>query len=141
MPLKYSSFLQRDINWTDEEISVGKKWLNWEDLTINWESIDLLWEEIFILLEVQQAIRKRGGGSLLKGEIDEYIKGNPWDVTKKNLEEDLGKEKTEQFIKLVCKVNGIEYEEVIKPKSKLKITAGHIEKTFKVGTKVEIKMD
>jgi hypothetical protein len=141
MSLRYSSFLQRDINWTDDEISIGKKWLNWEDLTINWEDIDLSWEEIFILLEVQQAIRKRGGGSLSKGEIDEYIKSNPWDVTKKGLESDLGKEKTEQFIKLVCKVNGIEYEEISKPKSKAKITADHIQRTFKVGAKVGIKMD
>jgi hypothetical protein len=51
--------------------------LNWEDLTINWEDIDLLWEEIFILLEVKNIIRKRGGGSLVKEDLQAYIDSNP----------------------------------------------------------------
>ncbi len=53
--------MNSDLNWTDDEISVGKKWLKWEEMTINWENIDLTWDEVFILLEVENIIRRGGG--------------------------------------------------------------------------------
>lgn len=135
MPLKYSSFLNSDVDWSPEEITAGKKWLKWEDLTINWENIDLLWEEIFILLEVEQAFRKRGGG-----DIQGYIKGNPWDVTKRELQKEIGEEKTKKFIKLVCKINNLDYEEVVEPNTEIKVTAEHIIKVLNEGVKVGVKI-
>ena len=137
MPLKYSSFLNSEVDWSNEEISVGKKYLKWEEINVNWEDLDLLWDEIFILLEVVEAIRKGGSGASYK----EYVKNNPWDVTKKQIEEELGEEKTTKFVKLVCRVNGIDYEETIKPNNKIKITTQHLEKVFNEAIKVGIKID
>ena len=41
MQIKYSNLLNSNLNWTDDEISVGKKWLKWEEMTIDWENINL----------------------------------------------------------------------------------------------------
>lgn len=102
MSLKYSKLLNSYVDWSDEEIASGKKYLKWEELTINWEDIHLTWDEIFILLEVEGSIN-RGGGYGYK----EYVDGNPW----KQLREDIGEEKTKKIIKLYCRVNGVEYQE------------------------------
>ena len=102
MEQKYSNLLNSYVDWTDEEISLGKKYLKWEEMTINWENVDLLWEEVFILLEVESLI-KGGGGYGYK----EYLDGNPW----KQLKKEIGEEKTKKVIKLYSKVNGIEYDE------------------------------
>jgi hypothetical protein len=136
MSLKYSNFLNSNLDWSDEEITTKKKWIKWEELSINWENLDLLWDEIFILLEVEQALRRRGGG-----DMQGYINGNPWDVTKRELEREIGKEKVKSFIKLVCRVNGIDYEKTIDKNADVKITTENIERTFKVGAKVGIKID
>lgn len=137
MSLKYSSFLNTYVNWTDEEIAVGKKFLKWEEITVNWEDLTLLWEDISILLEVAGVIRGGGSGATYK----EYVKNNPWDQSKKQLEKELGEEKTKKFIKLICRVNGIDYEEVAEPNNKIKITTEHIEKVFNEAVKVGIKID
>jgi len=102
MSLKYSKLLNSYVDWSDEEISSGKKYLKWEELTINWEDIHLTWDEIFILLEVEDVIN-RGGGYGYK----EYVDSNPW----KQLREDIGEEKTKKIIKLYCRVNNIETEQ------------------------------
>jgi hypothetical protein len=102
MEQKYSNLLNSYVDWTDEEISLGKKYLKWEEMTINWENVDLLWEEVFILLEVENLI-KGGGGYGYK----EYLDGNPW----KQLKKEIGEEKTKKVIKLYSKVNGVEYDE------------------------------
>ncbi len=137
MTLKYSSFLNTFVEWSDEEISVGKKFLKWEEINVKWEDLILLWEDISILLEVSEALRKGGSGASYK----EYVKNNPWDQSKKQLEKELGEEKTKKFIKLVCRVNGIDYEEVVEPNNKIKITTDHIEKVFNEAIKVGIKID
>ena len=91
MSLKYSKLLNSEVDWSDEEIAAGKKYLKWEELNIKWEDIDLTWDEIFILLEVENIIRGGGGyGS------KEYIDGNPW----KQLKQEIGEEKTKKVIKL-----------------------------------------
>lgn len=137
MTSKYSSFLDSYVDWTDEEISVGKKYLKWEELTVKWENVDLLWEEVFILLEVIETLKRGGSG----GSMKEYMEKNPWDKTKNKIQEDLGKEKTDKFIKIICKVNGLDYEKTIKPNSEIKITTSHIEKTLQEAIKVGIKVD
>jgi len=102
MPLKYSKLLNNYVDWSDEEIAAGKKYVKWDELNIKWEDLNLTWDEIFILLEVEDNI-KRGGGYGYK----EYVDGNPW----KQLREDIGEEKTKKVIKLYCKINGVEHEE------------------------------
>jgi len=102
MSLKYSKLLNNYVDWSDEEIAAGKKYVKWDELNIKWEDLNLTWDEIFILLEVEDNI-KRGGGYGYK----EYVDGNPW----KQLREDIGEEKTKKVIKLYCKINGVEHEE------------------------------
>ena len=107
-----------------------KVYLKWEDINIKWEDLNLTWEEIYILEEVANVIRKHGGSS-------EYVKGNPWDITKR----EIGEEKTDIFIRLFCKVNNIKYEKIIKPNNKIKITAKQIEKVFNESIKIGIKFN
>lgn len=121
MSLKYSTFLNSDVDWTNDEIESGKKYLKWEELTINWENIDLLWEEIFILLEVSEIIKKRGGSS---PGYQEYVDGNPW----KKFNEKLGKEKTKKIIKLYCRVNNIEFDESREIINEVKVSVNDFER-------------
>jgi hypothetical protein len=131
MSLKYSSFLNSDVDWTNDEIESGKKYLKWEELTINWENIDLLWEEIFILLEVSEIIKKRGGSS---PGYQEYVDGNPW----KKLNEDIGEEKTKKVIKIYCRVNNIEYDESREVMNEVKVSVNDFERFVQDAISVKI---
>lgn len=114
MFLKYSKLLNSEVDWSDEEIVDGKKYLKWEEMTIKWEEVDLTWDEIFILLEVDNVIR-RGGGYGYK----EYVDGNPWS----QLKQEIGEEKTKKIIKLYCKVNGVDYEQYAVINENIKVIA------------------
>ncbi len=127
----YSNFLSTSINWTDDEIAVGKKYLAWEELTVNWENIDLLWEEIFILLEIQEIIRKRGG---FTPGWKEYADNNPWN----QLNQDIGDEKTKKIIKLYCRVNGIEFDESREIDKQVKVTVNEFERFL--GEAISVKI-
>jgi len=133
MPIKHSTLLNSDLNWTDDEISVGKKWLKWEEMTINWESIDLTWDEIFILLEVDQLIRRGGGGG---SGMKEYVDGNPW----KQVNEKIGIEKTKSLIKVYCRVNNIDYEESRTPMEDIKVSINEFERFVKEAVSVKVNI-
>ena len=109
-----------------------KYYLDWQEVTTNWEDLGINWEDVYILIEAKQKVGGGGGGTSLK----EYIKGNPW----KNFRKDLGEEKAEKFIKLFCKINGMDYEEVIKPKSKIKVKVEHFERVFSGVPNIKIRM-
>ena len=108
-----------------------KYYLDWQEVNTNWEDLDINWEDVYILIEAKQ-LTGGGGGSSLK----DYIAGNPWDRFKK----DLGEEKADKFIKLFCKINGMEYEEVIKPKPKIKVKVEHFQRVFENVPNIKIKM-
>lgn len=131
MPIKYSTLLNSDLNWTDEEVAAGKKWLKWEEMTINWENVNLTWDEIFILLEVEQLIRKGGGGGYA---YKDYVDGNPWQQVKK----DIGEEKTKKLIKVFCRVKGIEYEESRTPMEDIKVSVNEFERFVKEAVSVKV---
>ena len=133
MPIKHSTLLNSDLNWTDDEISVGKKWLKWEEMTINWESIDFTWDEIFILLEVEQPIRRGGGGG---SGMKEYVDGNPW----KQVNEKIGIEKTKSLIKVYCRVNNIDYEESRTPMEDIKVSINEFERFIKEAVSVKVNI-
>ena len=133
MPIKHSTLLNSDLNWTDDEISVGKKWLKWEEMTINWESIDFTWDEIFILLEVEQLIRRGGGGG---SGMKEYVDGNPW----KQVNEKIGIEKTKSLIKVYCRVNNIDYEESRTPMEAIKVSINEFERFVKEAVSVKVNI-
>lgn len=131
MTQKYSNLLNSYVDWTDEEIAAGKKYLKWEEMTINWESVDLTWDEVFILLEVQELIKKGGGGYSYK----EHVDSNPW----KQLKKDIGEEKTKKVIKLFCRVNGIEYDETREVEDEsIKISVNDFERFIKEGISIKV---
>lgn len=103
-------------------------YINWEDLDSDWEMIDINWEDLYIIEEIM-----RGGNG--QG-ISDYIKGNPWNKLRK----EIGPEKTDKFIKIFCKINGIEYSQVVEPKSKIKVKVSHFERVFDmIPTNIKIK--
>lgn len=130
MPIKHSALLNSDLNWTDEEVAAGKKWLKWEEITINWEKVDLTWDEVFILLEVEQLIRKGGGGSGYK----EYVDGNPW----KQVSKELGEDKAKTLVKVYCRIKGIDYEESRVPVDSIKVSINEFERFVKEAVSVKI---
>jgi hypothetical protein len=109
---------------------ITKVYLEWENTDFTWDQLDMLWEEVAIIKEVGELIRRGGGAGA-------YVKGNPWEKTR----EQLGEEKTKKFIRIVCNVNGLDYEDVIDPNPKIKVTATHIEKVFTEAVKVGVKID
>ena len=102
-------------------------YLKWEEVNFLWENVDMVWESV--LVEVDQAVRRGGGG------YSAYVEGNPWAKLKK----DIGEEKTKKVIKLYCKINGIDYEEIAEKNENLKVTASQFETFVKEG--ISIKVD
>lgn len=106
-------------------------YLDWQEVNINWEELDLDWEDVYLILEAKKV---SGGGS--GNGLKEYIKGNPWDKFRR----DLGDEKTNKFIKLFCRINGMKYEEVTETKSKIKVKVEHFKRVFENAPNIKIKM-
>lgn len=134
MTIKHSNLLKSDLDWTADEISAGKKWLKWEEMTINWESIDLTWDEVFILLEVENIIRRGGGGG--GTGLKEYMDGNPW----RQVNEKIGIEKTKSLIKVYCRVNNIDYEESRTPMEDIKVSINEFERFVKEAVSVKVNI-
>jgi hypothetical protein len=114
MKTVYSSLLNSNLQWTDNEYLSGKKYLKWEEVNLKWEDVELTWDEVFILLE----IIKRGGGSSGYPYKGDYEKNNPW----KRIKEDLGEENTKKVIKLYCRIRGVDYEEIKEPFDDVTVT-------------------
>jgi len=133
MPIIYSELLNQDMNWTDYEYSVGKKYLKWEEINLTWDQIDLTWDQIFIIIEI---VKKRGGGSSGYPYKGEYEKNNPW----RKLNQDFGEENTEKIIKLYCDVRGIKYEKVKNKKSDIKVTVNEFDRFINEVINVKINI-
>lgn len=103
------------------------KYFNWEETNFTWDHLDMSWELVGEYIEV---IRKTGGSSA-------YVKGNPWDVTKR----ELGEEKTKKIIKLFCTVNNLDYNEMVEKRDDIKITVEQVEKVINEAIKVGVKID
>lgn len=136
MPIIHSNLLNGDLNWTDQEVAAGKKYLKWEEVTINWESVQLTWDEVFILLEVYAKMRRGGGGGALQKEEEyqRYVDGNPWMQVRK----DVGDEGAKKIVRLFCRVNGVEYDETREPQEQIKITVDEFERFVKEAVSVKI---
>lgn len=88
-----------------------KRYLKWEETDFTWETLFMVWEDVAIIDELIKKLR--GGG----GSYWDYMKGNPWEKNAKLIGEELNK----KFIKIYCKVNGIDYKEE-KPNKRIKAT-------------------
>lgn len=106
----------------------------WENLNINWENLNQEWQHI--VYEVQRVMRGGGpAGVYDKTFYEDYVKNNPW----KQLSKQIGEEKTEKFIKVFCRVNGMIYEDVIHPDSQIKLEVKHFNRVFNEST-INVKM-
>lgn len=123
MPIRYSTYVRSNLDWTYTEIEQKKKYLKWEEVSINWEEVNLTWDEVFVILEI-------GGGAGYKGYVDD----NPWQQVKK----DFGEEKAKKIIKVYCRVKGIDYEQVKEPIEDIKITINEFERFVKEAINVKI---
>ena len=103
------------------------RFFKWEETNFTWDKLDMPWELVGEFVEV---IRKHGGSSA-------YVKGNPWDVSRK----ELGEEKTRKIIKLFCSVNNLNYEEMVETNNEIKITVEQIDKVINEAVKVGVKIN
>lgn len=110
-----------------------KIYLEWENVNFLWENVNLLWEEVYILIEIGEARKRGGGGS--RG-LSEMLKDNPWDQSKKIL----GEEKAKKFIKLICRINDLDYEKTIEKKEDIKLEAHQIEKVVIEAAKIGVNL-
>jgi hypothetical protein len=110
---------------------MNKNFLKWNEINFIWSEIKrsdddfMLWSEIYLIDEVLQIV-KRGGSDFYN---------DPW----RKISKEIGKRKTEKFIKIFCTVNDIEYVKgkFIKEDS-IKVDVDKFEKVFK---KVNIKVN
>ena len=133
-----------DFNWESIQTQEGNhELLNWEnvdlmwvDMNMNWEYIEdyshlMNWEDIRLIEEVASIVR--GGGS---SYYEDYVKNNPW----KRLNEEIGEEKTDKFIKIYCNVNGMDYEKEIQLSEGITVSVEKFEKIFEtIKVKVDVK--
>lgn len=136
MPIIHSNYLNSDLNWSDYEFTIKKKYLKWEEMTIDWSSIDLTWDEIFILLEVQ---KKRGGGgqgSPYRAEDSRiYRENNPW----KQVSKDMGEDVSKKLVKIFCKINGVEYNKHKDVFNEIKININDFDRI--INESISVKID
>ena len=110
-----------------------KIYLEWENVNFLWENVNLLWEEVYILIVIGEARKRGGGGS--RG-LSEMLKDNPWDQSKTIL----GEEKAKKFIKLICRINDLDYEKTIEKKEDIKLEAHQIEKVVIEAAKIGVNL-
>ena len=114
------------------------RYLFWTELDFLWSEISredgfMIWSDISLIEEVRQLL-KGGGGN--RGDLQkEYEDGNPW----KGLNEKLGEEKTERFIKIFCTINNVEYEKGKFIKESIKVSVSQFEKVFNETIKVKVE--
>ena len=109
-----------------------KEYLNWENTNYTWETLDMVWEEVILITNAYNIYRRGGGSSAYDPSYKNPFEG----IIKKLPEKDI-----EKFIKIICRVNNIDYEKKkrIKPE-KIKINISQLNKTFEDILKVKINM-
>lgn len=119
-----------------------KRYLLWSELNYPWNDIKrpngqkMIWDDISLIDEVERIVR--GGGSSGSDELyREYVENNPW----KKLNEVIGKEKTDRFIKIFCTVNNVEYEKMIKINEEVKVSVSQFEKVFNESIRVKVDFE
>jgi hypothetical protein len=116
-------------------MSGEKIYFLWNNDELFWNTTEYVWSDVAIVIQV--ASSGGGGGGLI---LDP---NNPWkSVLDKLKEEKIEKKVSDEFLKIVAKVNGLvisEKKEINRIEKKIKIH--HIKKTFETfGQKVEVKV-
>jgi len=132
MPIIHSNLLNSDLNWSEQELSIGKKYLKWEEINLTWDNLHMTWDEIFILIDVVNRFKGGGGGYSYK----EYVDGNPW----KQVRENFSEEDTNKVIKIYCRVNGIDYEQVKEPINEIKVSVNEFERFINEAIDIKVKL-
>ena len=108
---------------------------------MNWEAIKrgnlfMNWEDIILVQEVEISLTGSGGYKSNPDVLKRYVEENPW----KKLNEKIGEEKTDRFIKIYCTVNNIDYEKNIKLNEDIKVTVNGMQKVFEsIKVKVNVQ--
>ena len=113
-----------------------KIWLAWNQTQypINWSSNPYTWEEVAIVIEVGNQFGYAWSEPSRK--FNQGITG----PSIKDLEDKLPKDKLEFFIKVVCKVNDLNYEDTKMRKTKPQVSVEEITKTFEEIHKVRVSL-
>ena len=124
-----------------------KIWLTWDDnqtppwaYPIVWSSNPYTWEEVAVFIEIAEPIISGGGGlgQVIFQQGTTGLTGSHIDDLKKKYTE----EKVDTFIKVVCKINSVDYEKRKDRKTKPIVTVKEIEHAYEklTGIKVNVKI-
>ena len=108
-----------------------KRFLKWEEIDVRWEDLDQVWEDISVIEEFGRLVRGSGGSP---GFLD-YVKGNPWDKAR----QEIGDEKTKKFLRILCRVNGIDYEKESDSKGDVRVTVEQLDRVFNE-SRIDVKI-
>ena len=116
-------------------MSGEKVYFLWNNDGLVWSTADYVWSDVAIVIQVATA-GGGAGGMLLDPE-------NPWkSVLDKLREERVEKKVSDEFLRIVAKVNGLvisDQQQINRLEKKIKVN--HIKKTFEAfGQKVEVRV-
>ena len=102
---------------------MNKRWLTWNQTTnpINWSTNSYTWEEVYIVIKVGTYLGNYWDEPRPKGAT-----GNPI----KELEKEFTEGELDFFIKVVCKVNNLDYEVRKARKTKPLVSINEIKTTI-----------
>jgi hypothetical protein len=104
-------------------MSDEKRYLKWNEVDSSWLETFYLWSEVAIIIRAAEAL---GGGGFYDGPGTYEHDRKQHELALKLLKQKLSKEEYKQFVRIVCKINGVEMKE-----TKIRKTKGHPEITVK----------
>jgi len=103
---------------------------NWEEVDLNWENTNLNWEEVGFLID--EVVPSMGGLPIPGQRIPQWYDLKP-------LNDKLDDDKKRKLIKIICKLEGKEYEESkYKNDKDITITIKHIEVLVEKLNKIKV---
>lgn len=99
--------------------------VTWDNSNFTWDKKDHSWENIVDVIERPRV-----------GWYSEYVEGNPWN----KLNDGIIKEKSENLLKVYCKINNIDYGKSLEKTSNVKVRASGFGKLIKEGISVKVKL-
>jgi hypothetical protein len=105
-----------------------KKLLAWKESDFLWNKNQYTWKDVAIVKKIADALTNGSGAVVISPD------------TFKDLEDKINKEELDTFIKVVCKVNGLEHNEVKKRKEKPQITLSEVKKTIEEVLSIKITL-
>lgn len=105
-----------------------KKLLTWKESDFLWKKNWYTWKDVATVKKIADALTNDSGAVVITPDAF------------KDLEDRINQEELESFIKVVCKVNGLEHSEVKKRKEKPQITLSEVKKTIEEVLSIKITL-